>query len=95
MLTDVPSVQMRGRFLQLFLNPFFYFQGGFGVAKNLCSWAVEGKDCTVNELVKSTLKAFHSAKKPIGLCCISPVLAAKVFPGCEVTVGHSKNVDGR
>ncbi|XP_054830102.1 glutamine amidotransferase-like class 1 domain-containing protein 3, mitochondrial [Eublepharis macularius] len=71
------------------------FPGGFGVAKNLCSWAVDGKDCTVNQLVKSTLEAFHSAKKPIGLCCISPVLAAKVFPGCEVTVGHDKNVDGR
>ncbi|XP_044293658.1 glutamine amidotransferase-like class 1 domain-containing protein 3A, mitochondrial isoform X2 [Varanus komodoensis] len=70
------------------------FPGGFGVAKNLCSWAEEGKDCTVNELVKSTLEAFHSAKKPLGLCCISPVLAAKVFPGCEVTVGHNNNVDG-
>ncbi|KAJ7319919.1 hypothetical protein JRQ81_019430 [Phrynocephalus forsythii] len=71
------------------------FPGGFGVAKNLCSWAVEGKNCTVNALVKSTLEAFHSAKKPIGLCCISPVLAAKVFPGCEVTVGQRKNIDGR
>ncbi|KAL8189916.1 UNVERIFIED_CONTAM: hypothetical protein K2H54_026684 [Gekko kuhli] len=70
-------------------------QRGFGVAKNLCSWAVDGKACTVNGLVKSTLEAFHSAKKPIGLCCISPVLAAKVFPGCEVTVGQNKNVDGR
>ncbi|KAL9867399.1 glutamine amidotransferase-like class 1 domain-containing protein 3, mitochondrial isoform 1-T1 [Geothlypis trichas] len=69
--------------------------GGFGVAKNLCSWAVDGKNCTVNEHVNSTLQAFHSAKKPIGLCCISPVLAAKVFPGCEVTVGQDKNVDGR
>ncbi|XP_057222478.1 glutamine amidotransferase-like class 1 domain-containing protein 3, mitochondrial isoform X2 [Malurus melanocephalus] len=71
------------------------FPGGFGVAKNLCSWAVDGKNCTVNEHVNSTLQAFHSAKKPIGLCCISPVLAAKVFPGCEVTVGQDKNVDGR
>ncbi|XP_027750100.1 glutamine amidotransferase-like class 1 domain-containing protein 3A, mitochondrial [Empidonax traillii] len=71
------------------------FPGGFGVAKNLCSWAVDGKNCTVNEQVSSTLQAFHSAKKPIGLCCISPVLAAKVFPGCEVTVGQDKNVDGR
>jgi enhancing lycopene biosynthesis protein 2 len=33
------------------------------------------------------LKQFNSAKKPIGLCCIAPVLAAKVFPGCQVTVG--------
>ncbi|KFU94060.1 hypothetical protein M959_00697, partial [Chaetura pelagica] len=71
------------------------FPGGFGVAKNLCSWAVDGKNCTVNEHVNATLQAFHSAKKPIGLCCISPVLAAKVFPGCEVTVGQDKNVDGR
>lgn len=66
------------------------FSGGFGVAKNLCSWAVQGKDCAVNEQVKTVLQAFHGEKKPIGLCCISPVLAAKVFPGCEVTVGHEK-----
>ncbi|XP_028938331.1 glutamine amidotransferase-like class 1 domain-containing protein 3A, mitochondrial [Ornithorhynchus anatinus] len=69
--------------------------GGFGVAKNLCSWAVDGKDCTINSVVKSTLQAFHSAKKPMGLCCISPVLVAKIFPGCEVTVGYDKDVDGR
>nr|XP_056715477.1 glutamine amidotransferase-like class 1 domain-containing protein 3, mitochondrial [Euleptes europaea] len=62
--------------------------GGFGVAKNLCSWAVHGKDCTVCKPVEDTIKAFHAAKKPIGLCCISPVLAAKILPGCEVTVGQ-------
>ncbi|KAJ1101974.1 hypothetical protein NDU88_007035 [Pleurodeles waltl] len=62
--------------------------GGFGVAKNLCSWAVKGKDCTVNQAVEDTVRAFHAAKKPIGLCCISPVLAAKILPGCEVTVGQ-------
>ncbi|XP_029968230.1 glutamine amidotransferase-like class 1 domain-containing protein 3A, mitochondrial [Salarias fasciatus] len=63
------------------------FPGGFGAAKNLCTWAVQGKDCSVNEEVKAVLQAFHGEGKPIGLCCISPVLAAKVFPGCEVTVG--------
>ncbi|XP_076021799.1 glutamine amidotransferase-like class 1 domain-containing protein 3, mitochondrial [Genypterus blacodes] len=67
------------------------FPGGFGAAKNLCTWAVEGKDCSVNGEVKATLQAFHSEGKPIGLCCISPVLAAKVFPGCEVTVGVEKD----
>ncbi|XP_033863993.2 glutamine amidotransferase-like class 1 domain-containing protein 3, mitochondrial [Acipenser ruthenus] len=71
------------------------FPGGFGVAKNLCTWAVEGKNCSVNDQVKSTLLAFQGARKPIGLCCISPVLAAKVFPGCELTVGHDTNDDGR
>ncbi|XP_008280151.1 ES1 protein homolog, mitochondrial [Stegastes partitus] len=67
------------------------FPGGFGAAKNLCTWAVQGKDCSVNDEVKATLQAFHSEGKPIGLCCISPVLAAKVFPGCEVTVGLEKD----
>ncbi|XP_068103628.1 ES1 protein homolog, mitochondrial-like [Hyperolius riggenbachi] len=61
--------------------------GGFGVAKNLSTWAVQGKDCSVLKAVEDTIKAFHAAKKPIGLCCISPVLAAKLIPGCEVTVG--------
>lgn len=67
------------------------FPGGFGAAKNLCTWAVQGKDCSVNAEVKAALQAFHGAGKPIGLCCISPVLAAKVFPGCEVTVGVEKD----
>nr|XP_033802704.1 glutamine amidotransferase-like class 1 domain-containing protein 3A, mitochondrial [Geotrypetes seraphini] len=62
--------------------------GGFGVAKNLSTWAVDGKDCTVTKTVENTIKAFHTAKKPIGLCCIAPVLAAKTIPGCELTVGH-------
>ncbi|XP_073330248.1 glutamine amidotransferase-like class 1 domain-containing protein 3, mitochondrial [Pagrus major] len=67
------------------------FPGGFGAAKNLCTWAVQGKDCSVNDEVKAALQAFHTEGKPIGLCCISPVLAAKVFPGCEVTVGVEKD----
>ncbi|XP_051878132.1 LOW QUALITY PROTEIN: glutamine amidotransferase-like class 1 domain-containing protein 3, mitochondrial [Pristis pectinata] len=62
--------------------------GGFGVAKNLSSWAVKGKDCSVEGSVESAIKKFHATKKPIGLCCISPVLAAKLIPGCELTVGY-------
>ncbi|CAL8341586.1 unnamed protein product [Boreogadus saida] len=67
------------------------FPGGFGAAKNLCTWATEGKDCSVNAEVKGVLQAFHGEGKAIGLCCISPVLAAKVFPGCEVTVGREND----
>ncbi|XP_077583854.1 glutamine amidotransferase-like class 1 domain-containing protein 3, mitochondrial [Stigmatopora nigra] len=67
------------------------FPGGFGAAKNLSTWAVEGKDCTVNGEVKAALEAFRGQGKPIGLCCISPVLAAKVFPGCELTLGLKNN----
>ncbi|KAJ7392498.1 hypothetical protein OS493_012167 [Desmophyllum pertusum] len=71
------------------------FPGGFGVAKNLSSFAVEGADCTVNEEVANSIKDFHAAKKPIGLCCISPVLAAKLIPGVEITVGQDKDDAGR
>ncbi|ELK33835.1 ES1 protein like protein, mitochondrial, partial [Myotis davidii] len=66
------------------------FPGGFGAAKNLSTFAVDGKDCKVNKDVERVLKDFHKAGKPIGLCCIAPVLAAKVLPGVEVTVGHEQ-----
>ena len=32
----------------------------------------------VNSQVERVMKDFHSAGKPIGLCCISPIIAAKV-----------------
>ncbi|XP_001513668.1 ES1 protein homolog, mitochondrial-like [Ornithorhynchus anatinus] len=67
--------------------------GGFGVAKNLSTWAENGKNCTVSKAVEDTIKAFHAAKKPIGLCCISPILAAKILPGCEVTVGQDQECE--
>uniref|UniRef100_A0ABK0LIS6 Glutamine amidotransferase class 1 domain containing 3A n=1 Tax=Rattus norvegicus TaxID=10116 RepID=A0ABK0LIS6_RAT len=71
------------------------FPGGFGAAKNLSTFAVDGKDCKVNKEVERVLKEFHGAKKPIGLCCIAPVLAAKVIKGVEVTVGHEQEEGGK
>ncbi|KAB5576867.1 hypothetical protein PHYPO_G00203440 [Pangasianodon hypophthalmus] len=71
------------------------FPGGFGAAKNLSTFAVDGSDCAVNKEVERVLKDFHKAGKPIGLCCISPVLAAKVLPGVEVTVGHEEEEGGK
>ncbi|XP_051565354.1 glutamine amidotransferase-like class 1 domain-containing protein 3, mitochondrial [Myxocyprinus asiaticus] len=71
------------------------FPGGFGAAKNLSTFAVDGKDCSVNEEVVRVLNEFHKAGKPIGLCCISPVLAAKVLPGVDVTVGQEEEEGGK
>ena len=42
---------------------------------------------TVDPTVSEKVCAFHAAGKPIGLCCIAPVIAAKLIPGVEVTVG--------
>uniref|UniRef100_A0A8C8XY70 DJ-1/PfpI domain-containing protein n=1 Tax=Panthera leo TaxID=9689 RepID=A0A8C8XY70_PANLE len=71
------------------------FPGGFGAAKNLSTFAVDGKDCRVHKDVERVLKEFHEAGKPIGLCCIAPVLAAKVLRGVEVTVGHEQEEGGK
>nr|XP_031316560.1 glutamine amidotransferase-like class 1 domain-containing protein 3A, mitochondrial isoform X1 [Camelus dromedarius] len=42
------------------------FPGGFGAAKNLSTFAVDGKDCRVDRDVERVLKEFHQAGKPIG-----------------------------
>lgn len=64
--------------------------GGFGAAKNLCDVAVKGADMTVNPEVERVVKEFHAAKKPLGFCCISPTIAAKVLGshGVELTLGQ-------
>ncbi|ELT90411.1 hypothetical protein CAPTEDRAFT_171016 [Capitella teleta] len=71
------------------------FPGGFGAAKNLSDFATAGKDMKVNEDVERVIQDFHGSRKPIGLCCIAPVLAAKILPGVEVTVGHESEEGGR
>ena len=55
------------------------FPGGFGVAHNLCTFANDGAEATVEPAVVRVLQQFRAADKPIGLICISPVLAALVF----------------
>ncbi|CAH1785094.1 unnamed protein product [Owenia fusiformis] len=71
------------------------FPGGFGAAKNLCTFGVDGSKCSVNNEAKRVIEEFHANKKPIGCCCIAPALVARVLPGVEVTMGSDKEEDGR
>ena len=64
------------------------FPGGFGVAKNLCTYAFDGTDCQVDRVAESAIRETHSAGKPIGALCISPVLIAKVLGNVAVTIGN-------
>jgi enhancing lycopene biosynthesis protein 2 len=64
--------------------------GGFGVAKNLCTWAFEGDDCSVNPDVVKAIQGMYAAKKPIGAMCIAPVILGKLFPGTNLTTGDDK-----
>lgn len=63
--------------------------GGFGVAKNLCDYAIKGPDCTVQPDVARLIQTVHAAGKPVGFICIAPVLAAKILgtERPELTIG--------
>jgi enhancing lycopene biosynthesis protein 2 len=69
------------------------FPGGFGAAKNLCDYAFNGTECSVNSDVARLAREVHTAGKPIGVVCIAPVLAATLFGGehPDITIGTDKN----
>ena len=67
------------------------FAGGFGVAKNLCTYAFDGADCTVNPEVEKAVTSMFSSGKPIGALCISPVILAKILPGVSITMGQDQS----
>ncbi|PLX79581.1 MAG: isoprenoid biosynthesis protein ElbB [Desulfuromonas sp.] len=54
------------------------FPGGFGAAKNLCDFAINGPDCSVNPEVARIVKETVTAKKPLAAVCIAPALIAKI-----------------
>ena len=67
------------------------FPGGFGVAKNLCTFAFDGPDCKVNQDTEKAIKAMHKAGKPIAALCISPVVVAKILGDVDLTIGQDKD----
>lgn len=71
----------------------FFLPGGFGAANNLCSFATQGADCSVDPQVERVLREAHAAGKPLGFICIAPALGAKVFggEGVKLTIGHDKD----
>ncbi|MFW6257234.1 MAG: isoprenoid biosynthesis glyoxalase ElbB [Prolixibacteraceae bacterium] len=66
------------------------FPGGFGAAKNLCTFAFDGTDRTVIPEVEAAIRGMVSAEKPIGALCISPVLITKVLGDVKVTIGQDE-----
>lgn len=70
------------------------FPGGFGVAKNLCDYAMTGANCSVNPEVERLAKAIHKAGKPIGVICIAPAMLAKILgsqgENVDLTIGSDE-----
>jgi enhancing lycopene biosynthesis protein 2 len=63
------------------------FPGGFGAAKNLSTFALDGSNCQVDSDVESAIKEMISLGKPVGALCISPVILAKILGDVELTIG--------
>ncbi len=70
------------------------FPGGFGAAKNLCTFATAGRDLTVLPDVERLVREVHGAKKPVGFICIAPIIGAKVLgrEGVRLTIGNDAEV---
>ena len=66
------------------------FPGGFGVAKNLCNYAIKGADCELFSDVKKAIQDTVDAKKPIGAECIAPAMITAYLNGATVTIGNDK-----
>lgn len=72
--------------------------GGFGAAKNLCTFAADGPNCRVNPEVQRLITEMLAAGKPIGAICIAPALLARVLglTGRKgtVTIGNDAGTAG-
>lgn len=71
------------------------FPGGFGAAKNLSTFAVDGSNMKINDQVAAFARAVHEQGKPVGLICISPTMVPLLFgEGTECTIGDNGDVAG-
>ncbi|MDP2560839.1 isoprenoid biosynthesis glyoxalase ElbB [Psychrobium sp. 1_MG-2023] len=65
--------------------------GGFGAAKNLSDFAVNGSGCAVEANVLVAAKQFADLKKPAAYLCIAPALLPQIYGAdIEFTIGNDK-----
>lgn len=69
--------------------------GGYGVAKNLSNFALEGSQAQAHPDLVRVLQAAYTAHKPIGAICISPAALAAAFKsfGGEATLTIGNDAD--
>ncbi|HOE10176.1 MAG TPA: isoprenoid biosynthesis glyoxalase ElbB [bacterium] len=60
--------------------------GGFGAAKNLCTFAVDGPGCRVQPEVRRLVSEMAEVHKPIGAICIAPAVLAAVLGAKNPTI---------
>lgn len=69
--------------------------GGFGVAKNLCDFALKGADSQIQPEVLAACKTFAELNKPAGYACIAPALLTHVYgANVKLTIGSDAETSG-
>ena len=70
--------------------------GGYGVAKNHCSFAFKGTEAAIRPDVAAFVGGFFAASKPVGAICIAPALVALALHGqhasAAMTLGNDTGV---
>ncbi len=68
--------------------------GGFGAAKNLSDFAINGAEGCILPALQKTIAAFLEARKPVGAICIAPALLALAAKdlGLTLTIGQDAGV---
>ncbi|HJV34369.1 isoprenoid biosynthesis glyoxalase ElbB [Geomonas sp.] len=67
--------------------------GGFGAAKNLCNFAMQGPNGSVNPEVLRLVREMAKARKPICAICIAPTLLALALGkdlAPQLTIGNDQ-----
>ena len=65
--------------------------GGFGAAKNLTDFAINGAQCSINTHVATACRAFADAGKPAAYLCIAPTIIPLIYQdGVKGTVGNDQ-----
>ncbi len=85
--TIVDLATVKARDLDALILP-----GGYGAAKNLCTFAVDGTRMKVNPEVERLVREVKLAGKPLGFICIAPVIAAKILGELKpkLTIGDDR-----
>lgn len=67
--------------------------GGFGAARNLSTFGVDGAQCSIHEDVARLIREVHAQGKPVGALCIAPAVLARAFNGdlqTKLTIGRDR-----
>lgn len=71
-----------------------FMPGGFGAAKNLSDFAVNGASGSADPELVRVLKGFRAAGKPIGAVCIAPAVLVMALGEGAVTIGSDQGTAG-